>query len=171
MCDRIGGSFLAPEGPRLVATGGAKSAARRTKRNPWEGDTLDPPAPVGAGDRSPRVPDRWLEVPRIPHIPGHDPSPPWGREGTFITADHGFCSGHPGLAPPVATHLRPFRGVAQVPPVLSRTRWQAPYGMSRSRGARPWVDASTAWCGGSASDRARPPAGRDADRRTLATFV
>jgi hypothetical protein len=47
--DRIGGAFLTLEGLGRIATGVAKSAARRAERNPWEGDTLEPPAPAGRG--------------------------------------------------------------------------------------------------------------------------
>jgi len=40
--------LLTPEGSRTVATGEAKSAARRTKRNPWSRMIDKPPAPDGA---------------------------------------------------------------------------------------------------------------------------
>ena len=65
--------------PRPTAwTPQAQAAARRTKRNPWDKETLEPPAPAGRGshDLSGSM-DR--ERRRIPHIPGHPPSPRWGE--------------------------------------------------------------------------------------------
>src|SRR5260221_4456877 len=72
---------LAPTGRRTVATGGAKSADRRTERNPWRLAPILDPAPKGQ-----RI--STVVLGSVEH-----PSPLRGEKRTIETRFHGFRVG------------------------------------------------------------------------------
>ena len=102
---------FAPEGRRVVATGGASPAAKRAKRNPWTHSHLNHPAPEGrrelpGANRMPR--SIFKRAPRAAHLSTHRarPSPRRGEKRMMNRFSTGSASGrsaaatlHPWLQP------------------------------------------------------------------------